>query len=79
MEGTPATLTPLVVPNENIALVMVVSAVIPASEMANIAVWLRNGLWGPFPAIDPLALLYTPLALGGPIIRCAGPAPPEPI
>ena len=35
---------PAVVPNENVALVMVVPGVMPISEITNIAVWLRNGL-----------------------------------
>jgi hypothetical protein len=38
VDGTPATSTPLVVPNENIALVMVVPGVMPKSEITNIAV-----------------------------------------
>ena len=74
VEGTPGTSNaPSVVPNENVALVMSVLSVMPASEITNNADWLRNRLCGPFPAIEPLALLYTLPASGGPIIRCAGP------
>jgi hypothetical protein len=74
--GTPATFTPEVVPNENVAPVINVAAVMPAREISNVAVWLRNGLCGPLPAIEPLALVNMPAGPDGPIIRCAGPAAP---
>jgi hypothetical protein len=77
-DGTPVTLMPAVVPNENVALVMVVLGVMPKSEITNIAVWLRNGLCAGFPAIEPLALLYVPPLPGGPKMRCVGPAAPAP-
>ena len=68
---------PAVVPNENVALVMLVLGVMPVSEITNIAVWLRNGLCAGFPAIEPLALLYVPPLPGGPKMRCVGPAAPR--
>ena len=54
--GTPGTLTPDVVPKENTTELIVVAAVTPGAVMVNEAVWLRNGLWGSLPAIEPLAL-----------------------
>jgi hypothetical protein len=45
-EGTPATLIPEVVPNENVTEVMVVSAVIPDPVIENVATSFRNGLCG---------------------------------
>ena len=54
---TPATVTPEAVPNENVADVIVVSAVIPAPVMVKVADWLRNGLCGPFPLIELLTAL----------------------
>jgi hypothetical protein len=58
------------VPNENVTLLTVVFALIPVPLRINVADWFRNGLCGPFPAIEPFALVYGP----GPIIRFAGPA-----
>ena len=55
--GMPGMLIPAVVPNENVALVTDVPAVTPATERVNVPCWLIKGLWGPFPAIEPLALL----------------------
>ena len=57
VDGTPVTLMPAVVPNENTALVIRVAAVMAALLIVNVAVWLMNGLCGPFPAIEPLALV----------------------
>jgi len=66
----PVTLLPAVVPKENVALVTVVLWSTPARPVIeNVAVWLRKGLCGPFPAIEPLALVYGP----GPIISPEGP------
>jgi hypothetical protein len=42
--GTPTTVTPAVVPKENVADVIVVSAVIPVPVMVNVADWDRKGL-----------------------------------
>ena len=53
-----------VVPNENITPVKVASAVGSSKSITKPAVWLRNGLCGPFPAIEEMALLYVPLASG---------------
>ena len=63
----PVTLLPSVVPNENMALVIVESVVIPSSAREKVAVPVMKGLCGPFPAILPLALLYTLLPSGPPI------------
>jgi hypothetical protein len=41
---TPGTVTPAVVPNEKVADVIVVAAVIPAPVIVNVAVSFRNGL-----------------------------------
>src|SRR5215472_10684753 len=68
---------PSVVPNENVALVIVVADVTPGTSSVNVAVPSRNGLCGLLPAIEPFALLYTSPGPDGPIIRCAGPAPPN--
>ena len=70
--GVPVTNTPSVVPNENITPVIVASAVGSSKSITKPAVWLRNGLCGSFPAMEELALLYDPLASGGPIRRCEG-------
>jgi len=70
--GTPTTLEPAVVPNEKVAAVTVVAAVMVPSVIVNVAVWLRNGLCGPLPAIEPLALLNV-APPGGPMIKWAGP------
>lgn len=69
----PVTSMPAVVPKENVTPVTVVSTFAPGTERSKVAVWLRNGLWGLLPAIEPLALLYVPPGPGGPIIRCDGP------
>ena len=55
--GPPGTLSPAAVPNENTVLLTVVFAVTPVMFRVNVADWLRNGLCGSFPAIDPPALL----------------------
>ena len=68
---------PGVVPKEKVALVTVVSTVTPATLTVNVAVWLRNGLCGPLPAIEALALEYRPPAPGGPMINPAGPINPR--
>jgi hypothetical protein len=71
--GVPVTNSaPSVVPNENVTAVMVAKAVGSSRLIRKLAVWLRNGLCGSLPAIEPLALLYVPLAPGGPIRRCEG-------
>jgi hypothetical protein len=72
--SAPGTLSPASPPNEKIALVTVVSEVTPERPvMWNVALPLRKGLCGLFPAIDPLAALYVPPASGGPMIKCEGP------
>jgi hypothetical protein len=48
-------LIPATVPNENIALMMVVAAVTPAMLITNDALWFRKGLCGPLPAMELLA------------------------
>ncbi len=53
----PVTLTPAVVPNEKVAEFTVVSAFTPATVTVKVAVWSINGLCGPFPSIDPFALV----------------------
>src|SRR5262249_42400933 len=55
--GTPTTFEPAVVPKENVAPVTVESAVSPEMATTNVAVPSMNGLCGPLPAIEPLALL----------------------
>ena len=61
--GTPATGTPGIslaisaVPKENVTPVIVVSDVTFGAVRVNEADWLRNGLCGLFPAIEPLAAL----------------------
>ena len=65
--GTPPMSSPQVVPKENIALLTVVFEVINALLMTfevinallmtKVAVWLINGLCGPFPAIEAFALV----------------------
>ena len=51
------TLTPGVVPNEMLTLLSCETLVSPEIDSVNVAVWSINGLCGPFPAIEPLALL----------------------
>jgi hypothetical protein len=69
----PGTFSPATVPKENVAAVTVVSAVMPGTERWKLTAPARNGLWGPLPAMLPLALLYVLLpALGPPIMVCAG-------
>jgi len=53
----PGTLTPAVVPNEKLKLLICDTLVNPAILNVNVADWFMNGLCGPFPAIEPLALL----------------------
>ena len=53
--GMPGTFTPAVVPKEKVALVMLVAAVTLATFTVNVAVWFRNGLWGPLPAMELFA------------------------
>jgi hypothetical protein len=67
-----------VVAKENTAEETVVLDVTPGAVMVNVATWLRNGLLKAFPAIEPLALDYTPPGPEGPMIRCCGPAPQAP-
>ena len=47
---------PATVPNENVAAVIVVAAVTLGTESVNVVPLSRNGLCGPFPAIEPFAL-----------------------
>jgi hypothetical protein len=54
---TPGTSPPRVVPNEKVADVIVVSAVIPVPVIVNVADSNRKGLCGLFPAIEPLPAL----------------------
>ena len=54
--GIPETLIPALVPNEKVALVTVVSIFTPGMlVMTKVALKLRKGLCGPFPAMEPLA------------------------
>ena len=53
----PTTMTPEVVPNQNVADVIVVLAVSVDPVKVNVADWSRKELFGPFPAIEPSALL----------------------
>lgn len=54
--GVPASVLPAVVPNENVAAVIVVLAVTVGTEIVNVVPLSRNGLCGPLPAIEPFAL-----------------------
>jgi hypothetical protein len=45
-----------VVPNENMTLFTLVSAVTPFTVKVNVADPLRNGLWAELSAIDPFAV-----------------------
>jgi hypothetical protein len=54
---TPVTLLPAVVPNEKTALSTLEAEVTPGALIVNEADPFRNGLCGPFPAIDPPAAL----------------------
>ena len=58
--------------NEKVAEVMVVFAVIPDPSIVKVAVWFRNGLCGPLPAMEPSASEYVPPVPGGPIMVCRG-------
>ena len=64
--GTPGTLIPGTVPNEKVAAVTVVFAVIPVILMVQVAVWFMKGLCGLFPAIEALAFEYVPPGPGAP-------------
>ena len=60
-EGPPAmqpvTLSPAAVPKLKIGELIVVLLVTPPTAKVNVAVPVMNGLWGPLPAIEPLALV----------------------
>src|SRR2546430_17066890 len=64
--GTPGTLLPAVVPNEKVAAVTMVFAVIPVILMVQGAVWFLKGVCGVFPSIEALALEYVPPGPGEP-------------
>src|SRR5438445_10566188 len=70
--GTPGTLLPAVVPNEKVAAVTMVFAVIPVILMVQVAVWFMKGLCGLFPAIEALAFEYVPPWPGAPRMVCDG-------
>ena len=51
------TLTPGVVPNEMLTLLICETLVSAEIDSVNVAVWFINGLCAGLPAIDPFALL----------------------
>jgi hypothetical protein len=57
--GVPVTSTPEAVPNENVASEIVDTSTRPGMLSRNTAASARNGLCGPFPAIDELAFEYS--------------------
>ena len=76
--GTATMSSPAEVPNENVGLRIAVEGVRPGMLKTNVTDWSKKGLCGPFPAMEPLALLYVPPLPGGPMMVCAGPACPGP-